>query len=195
MAPNQSCVLGKAMIDMNPYLVFGTGRSGTSFVAGVLHNHLGITMGSEFPKFDGCNPDGFWEDLDFYNLNKQFRFHGLPFSDFVTNLRILFKQKSSVGKLWGIKESRLAYCLGIYLALIDDPKLIWCTRDRNLVIKSSMGWHRWSRQEAEITHDNRYMMIRNVLKGKDYLKIHFTDDKKSKEEVASAVVEKFKELQ
>lgn len=185
---------GKMAIDMNPYLVFGTGRSGTSFVAGILHNHLGINMGSEFPESDGENPDGFWEDLDFYNLNKDFRFHGLPFDDFIKSLRNLFKQKS-VGKLWGIKESRLAYCLGIYLALIDDPKLIWCTRDRNLVIKSCIRWYGWPRQIAEITHDNRYMMIRNVLKGKDYLKIHFTDDKKSKEEVASAVVEKFKELQ
>jgi len=53
-----------------PYLVIGTGRSGTSTVARVLHEKLNVFMGYHFPETTDQNPKGFWEDLEFNEWNK-----------------------------------------------------------------------------------------------------------------------------
>jgi len=48
---------------MNPILVIGSPRSGTSVVAGVLH-HLGVDMGKFYIRPDTQNPTGYFEDAD-----------------------------------------------------------------------------------------------------------------------------------
>lgn len=54
----------------SPVVVLGMHRAGTSLVARVLHS-LGISMGPEMLEGDWSNPDGFYEDLDFLQINKE----------------------------------------------------------------------------------------------------------------------------
>lgn len=50
-------------------VVLGMHRSGTSLVAGALHR-MGVPMGTRFRAPDSSNPHGYWEDLDWRDLNK-----------------------------------------------------------------------------------------------------------------------------
>src|SRR3972149_6783295 len=50
-------------------IVLGMHRSGTSLIASILHLS-GISMGKEFLRPDNGNPGGYFEDLEFLNLNK-----------------------------------------------------------------------------------------------------------------------------
>ena len=48
---------------IDSYLVVGTGRSGTSTVARVMHEKLGISMGNEFVPSNEFNEKGYYEDV------------------------------------------------------------------------------------------------------------------------------------
>jgi hypothetical protein len=48
---------------MSTFIVVGLPRSGTSLVAGILHQ-LGVVMGTDFPKPNHANPAGYWTDRE-----------------------------------------------------------------------------------------------------------------------------------
>jgi hypothetical protein len=58
-------------MQLQSILVVGTGRCGTSTVARVLHEQLGVCMGSRFREADANNPRGFYEDLDALEANQR----------------------------------------------------------------------------------------------------------------------------
>ena len=172
----------------DPYIVFGTGRSGTSFVAGVMHNKLGISMGDEFPPPNETNPDGFWEDKDFYDLNKAFAYHKMPFSEFHSTVQKLIIQRVKKGIPWGLKDSTMAYLLPFYLGLFDSPKLIWCRRDRELTLASLIRCYGWQRDKAIEMIDVRETLIKRALSGREHLEIYFDKERKTDNDVASLFV-------
>src|SRR6476620_1936431 len=49
--------------DVGPFVVVGMGRSGSSYVGGVLHR-AGIDMGKEVKPADAYNQAGYYEDLE-----------------------------------------------------------------------------------------------------------------------------------
>jgi hypothetical protein len=55
---------------MTAIVVLGMHRSGTSLVAGALHK-MGVHMGSRFREPDETSPYGYWEDLDWRDVNKR----------------------------------------------------------------------------------------------------------------------------
>ena len=57
------------MNGFKPIFVIGTGRSGTSTVARLLHDNFDINMGDNFRPANDDNPSGFYEDLDLKRLN------------------------------------------------------------------------------------------------------------------------------
>jgi len=172
----------------DPFLVFGTGRSATSFVAGVMHNKLGISMGEEFAPPNHTNPEGFWEDIDFYNLNKDFVFDRILFSEFYEKAQKLIFDRSSSGEPWGFKESRMSHILPMYLSLLNEPKLIWCQRDKDLTVKSCMRCYGWEEEEASKMLEARYSIIKNILQGREHLVINFGRDRMTEEEVAHKII-------
>ena len=51
-------------------IVLGMHRSGTSLIAGVLHE-MGVNMGSNLMKADEYNPKGYFEDIEIYKFNSR----------------------------------------------------------------------------------------------------------------------------
>mgnify|MGYP006290474083 CR=1 FL=1 len=51
-------------------IILGLGRTGTSMVAGILEK-LGIDMGTNYKKKNDSNPLGYFENVEFLEINKQ----------------------------------------------------------------------------------------------------------------------------
>ena len=93
--------------------VVGPPRSGTSAVAGLLH-HMGVHMGYQLLEANVHNPKGFYEDLDFVDINAKL-LNGVEdplieprWSDELrSEFTHLVRRKVAAHELWGVKDPRL----------------------------------------------------------------------------------------
>ena len=147
---------------MNPIIVTGVGRSGTSAVARVLHETLCICMGHDLPKPTDANPEGSYEDKGFRHLHIQVLNNRIDRETFEERARTLLRQRHAEhtpteevwsgekstgpismvplpGDRWGFKDPRASHLLDFYLDVLDDPGIIICERDLDDVLES---WRR-----------------------------------------------------
>jgi len=132
-------------------LVLGMHRSGTSLVSAIL-NTLGVNMGTRFRPPDAHNSTGYYEDLDWRDLNKSIlaycgatwyrppHFVALnnakrEFSEQVESLAI----RKSTSPLWGFKDPRTCLTIPcIYHHLPIATLCIYVRRDEDAVVDSLM---------------------------------------------------------
>lgn len=158
-------------------LVTGTGRSGTSDVARILHK-LGVNMGDSLIPADKNNESGYFEDTDFIDLNKNFVKKWYPISkpEFRNKLKTLLKRRKEP---FGIKDPMIAYILDEYLPY--NPKIILCVRNKRDTVKSMMRVYDWTKEFSQELTEKRMSLLKQSLKGQKYLKIDCNDkDKENK---------------
>ncbi len=98
--------------------VVGPPRSGTSAVAGLLHQ-MGVHMGDSLLPANVHNPKGFYEDLDFVEVNARL-LNGVEdplveprwTPELHEEYTVLVRRKSAQHELWGVKDPRLCMTLG-----------------------------------------------------------------------------------
>lgn len=130
------------------FIVFGTGRSGTSAVAGCMHL-MGITMGFNLLGPSWVNEKGFFEDADFVAVNKSLieraggSWYHPPSIERLKALRVdlgdLLEKRS--GLVWGFKDPRTVFTYFVIREMIEqnnDPVYVFVNRSREAVIKSLM---------------------------------------------------------
>jgi hypothetical protein len=113
--------------DIDPILVIGIPRSGTSMAAGILH-HLGVRMGRVYTSPDANNPRGYFEARWFGELVDALH-HNL--CDIETFRHVISYQVSvfqSFGIRWGLKHSFIPFCLEYWLSLCPQARIISCER-------------------------------------------------------------------
>jgi len=156
-------------------LVLGTGRSGTSTIARLLHENLKINMGSRF-RSDETNPQGFYEDLEIKNLNIELLEDGRWGKEKIHNLLALKKEP------FGIKDPRVCNLWQVYKQIINkDTKIIVTIRDANQVIRSMIRWYNWSEVYCRNLIAARLFGINQLLIGKSALLIDFSIKRKDEE--------------
>lgn len=132
---------------MNSIFVIGVYRSGTSAIAGVLH-HLDVFMGEKFDPPNENNPKGYWEDLEFKEIHKEFDDKKNNY-ELVKKYKNLINYREDSNKIWGLKDPLLCNYLDyLTLYLKNQPKLIVCRRDRSHIAKS-MAKSIFSRRNIE----------------------------------------------
>jgi len=150
----------------DPILVLGAGRSGTSAVAGILHN-AGVFMGETFIIQNRNNPKGYFEDrefLDFHTGRNKLKQYS---KEWVDALETLIKKRQALGKKWGFKDPRTLYFLEFYFKQFKNPKIIRCMRPlRDIYI--SMLKTRGNKIE-DITEEMINNMNHNLFIGRNNL--------------------------
>lgn len=136
-------------------VIMGRGRSGTSCVAGILHNS-GVVMGNDLKKSNPNNKLGFFEDLDFLNFHmnlikrkwKDPKIFMSPNNIKQYRQIILKKQKQ---KLWGVKDPLLCFMFPVFQSLCDcDIKIINVHRPIDQSAKSLiLRNNRWEKTDFE----------------------------------------------
>jgi len=132
-------------------LVLGMHRSGTSLVSAILHT-LGVNMGERFRPPDAHNSTGYYEDLDWRDLNQSILKHcgaswyRLPAPTRLANARWEFNtqierlvERKSISPLWGFKDPRTAITIPIIAPYLPaDTRFIFIRRDMPEVVASLM---------------------------------------------------------
>lgn len=124
-------------------LPLGVGRSGTSIIAGLLHN-LGVYMGRDFIPIDSYNIHGYFEDKEIMLLQSKL-LHSInrswwnpPLSDLelkncdqtiISELRSIIADRSNCEGVWGWKDPRTKFLLPLYSDLLDNVHYIIVFRD------------------------------------------------------------------
>lgn len=158
-----------------PHIVIGTGRSGSSTVARILHNEMDVFMGHEFRKPDKKNPNGFWEDVEFASPNWKFLNGKIDYPTWIEEIFGAIARRKALDKPWGFKDPDATHFLGLYLSFFENPKIIRCKRKKGLVIKSLLKSFGYTQEYAENLHQNKEWILDNILSGKDCLTIYFSE--------------------
>lgn len=138
-----------------PYLVVGPGRSGTSTVARVLHELLGVHMGDTFRAPDETNPRGFFEDLWYKDNNEAWISGRLDTGQWRTSFARLLVSRRSQGAPWGLKDPRTAHVLGLVEPFVQFSRVIRCRRPRAQVVESMRRCYGWRESVAGELVDER----------------------------------------
>lgn len=150
-------------------IVLGPGRCGSSAIARILHNNLGVSMGYYFRDPDDSNPQGFFEDLDFRNINEMLLNNQCSIEYFKEQLNRLVRSRKG---RWGIKDPRICHLWQYYQKY--DAQFIVCARRPQLIVKSMMTNYSWSENESQQLLLTRLNGIDRLLEGRDALRIDFS---------------------
>lgn len=155
-------------------LVIGTGRSGTTAVAKLLHEN-GISMGNSFALSSqhdcGCN----FEDLECRKINARFLKNEISYKEYINELcQYGGKRQGETNGNWGVKHPAITYVLGIYVQVFD-PVIIHCTRNKEDVVESCMRCYDFSLDQALRLYNNRTIILKSLLERIEHLEIDFTE--------------------
>jgi hypothetical protein len=159
-------------------LVLGSGRCGTSIVAGVLHK-LGVPMGERLMPSSPSNIHGHFEDLDFHTINKQYVDHEISLRVFVECLHTLMISRAKTFDLWGLKDPRVCDVLPIYLTALQFTRVrltvIRCVRAQE---DTALSWSRAERCSLHVAEDivrTREESLDDLLRGYEPLEMRFEE--------------------
>lgn len=165
-------------------IVTGTGRSGTSTVARILHTELGVCMGHVFRDVMPSNPQGEYEDTNLAVESRRL-VNGYPFPDTPHSHPILLQRWREAyhhmhprcsAKLRGVKSPHLSALDEKGWAEINPRLIIRTWRSKELVVASMNKW-RGSHVDWAQFYDDREANMDKVLcpagQGADTLEIRF----------------------
>ncbi len=175
----------------DPFLVVGTGRCGTSTVARLMHTKLNIFMGEKFEPADIHNPDGYYEDLEFGDLHNDFVYHEkITYKTWDNLVKDVIEKRCQLNQYWGFKGGGLSELLGLYFGLFDNPKVIWCIRNKEDTIASMYRSFNMPNALANLLYSCRLARLRRFLTGRDYLALDF-NERRSDEYIIEAITRKW----
>jgi hypothetical protein len=141
-------------VDAPPLLITGMHRSGTSATARLLHR-AGLDLGRDLMRPSLDNPLGYYEDLEFYELNRELLAAGLrdepecrpdwAFPERVVSGRLvplrprakaLIATRRRTRKAWGFKDPRTAVLLDFYDEIVPDARYLFVYRAPWEVVES-----------------------------------------------------------
>lgn len=127
-----------------PWIVAGMHRSGTSLIASAVVS-AGVDVGTRLLPGDVRNPPGYFEDLDFLDLDRRILAAACPsddgghpdwgwteserldigsFEDYRDEARSLVEARAARGIPWGFKDPRATLLLDFWLSLAPDARFI-----------------------------------------------------------------------
>ena len=130
--------MAEIMTYHSPRLVIvGTGRSGTSTVARVAHERLGICMGHYLRSPGPANPEGFYEDLLAHGIMQLILEDAISTDEFIRCV----SQSHKDCKQWGFKDPWFFYLPMGAMKMIDPQLVIRTWRPLKATVSS------WLRKE------------------------------------------------
>jgi len=147
-----------------PVIVTGTGRSGTSTVARLLHEECGVAMAPSrelLAPAGPANPEGVYEDLEVRQLHIDVKRGVLTLAEFRLEMMRLASVRAA--KPWGWKDPRGSHVLGLHLQWFPGATIIWCQRSLPDVVRSIHRWYHTREPEAARETTDRWAQLHALL--------------------------------
>ena len=164
-------------------IILGLPRSGTSAVAGTIHQ-MGVNMGEgNFQPPDKLNPKGYYEDLRWQHWNKSIlgskygsmKVHEKIGSEKLDRLRQLVIQ-CSTNPIWGFKDPRTCFTLHLMAPIFEELgvgiKLIKVGRSFDSVLESIKNHSRVAYNG--LSNEKAIELVRNWSNARHYQIMKFT---------------------
>ena len=163
-------------------IVVGTGRCGTSAIAGVLF-YLGVNMGERFFAPDSGNPLGYWEDFDVTGLDVSYMSGDIPFSKWKEGYHTLMGRRTEP---WGFKTPTTAAVVDKLADIFPGAHYIHCNRPVNEILDSIKRMHKKKYPKGHFEK-----LIARIEKAKKYGKWLTIDFKelKDREKTVDRIIE------
>lgn len=116
-------------------IVTGVGRSGTSAVARVIHDQIGIPLAL---RQDTELFTEYFEDDDWHVANRRFVEGEITYNVWKRSVEILCDDRAHLPR-WGFKDPRCSKIIGLYATMFPRATIVWCDRDLEDVEKSWVG--------------------------------------------------------
>jgi hypothetical protein len=145
---------------IEPIVVTGTGRCGTSFIARILHERLDVSMGRAFDS-DFTNPRGFYEDLSIRSLNQKMIENLTPHREYAYAFRRIVAARSR--DPWGFKDPRVLHVFAHMLGHVELDRLIIPKRDKVAVANSMTRCYGWDFEYAMSVVRAREALTRELV--------------------------------
>jgi hypothetical protein len=121
-------------------IVIGTGRSGTSAIARVCHERLGICMGHFLKERNEMNPQGFYEDWLTHSLIKMYLEKIIQIDEL---FRVISKSHAGCSS-WGFKDPWWMFLRPDDMKLFNPRLIVMTQRNRAATIaswkKTRLNW-------------------------------------------------------
>lgn len=151
---------------------------------------MDVFMGYEFRKTDENNPNGYWEDVEFAGPNWRFLNGKITYPKWIEDIFAVIDHRIKLGVPWGFKDPDGTHFLGLYLSFIEIPKIIRCSRSKELVVDSLVRSFGHSKELASTVYDTKETILDNILTERNHLVIHFGEQWVDDESIISAIQEK-----
>lgn len=173
-----------AMILNSPVIVIGSPRSGTTTVARVMQNWLGIVMDASPMKPDKViNPYGWYEDSRLVEMNRLYYLGMIKLNAWARRFKRYIRAMEKLDRPWGFKDPRIIPVFGYALSFFKSPTIIRVRRDRKLVIASQMGKLGRTAEKAERLYDKEQQALDRTLNHRDHYLIDFAGGVVSEEQI------------
>jgi hypothetical protein len=176
---------------IEPIIVVGPGRCGTSCVAQVLQQ-LGVFMGNWLVGADPSNPWGHFEDVEFLKLNESWLKKQISQAQWSAGVESLITQRRALGKPWGWKDPRTSELLRHYLEFFNDPKFVRCIRpaeDIEASVVRAYGTRGWTPQHAHALRERRERELDRFLPWYQTITIDFDQLRSNREEYVELLID------
>lgn len=148
-----------------PVIVTGTGRSGTTTVARLLHEELGVAMAPSSNLFGrggpGSEAGGTYEDVEVRRIHIEMHRGELTLPQMREEMLELAGVRS--GHPWGWKDPRAAHVLGLHLQWFPGAVVVWCQRHVGDVAGSIHRWYGTSLPKALDETLDRWRQLHALL--------------------------------
>lgn len=155
-------------------LVIGTGRSGTSCIARLLQERLGVDFGGP-GKIDEYTPKGGYAREGWMKPSEKFGEGKVGKGGY---LEMLDPDPQTLQEPWGFKHpylcERMEDALDTFNRVTYIDQIIWAWRDPEAVIKSLMHHYGYSRFHASGLEERRTNSIKRALDPRDYIVVNMT---------------------
>ena len=171
-------------------VVLGMHRSGTSMVSGILQK-LGIFMGERFRDADAHNENGYFEDLDWRDINKAIlmalggTWYNPPRQNLVDKTSIhselicdLIESREKYS-VWGFKDPRTCITIPIISKHLPNPLYVYVRREPRDVVMSLMkraqlrGYYREPESWLELVNDYERRIKDFLSMGNDFTTVTY----------------------
>jgi len=176
-----------------PIIVLGTPRSGTSFVAKVLQERMGVEMYLD----DIDTPDN-WECKEAMRLNDLYCTKKISKPSYKKKMLEYFEKRKAKSKYWGWKDPRQFAMLPWVLKHFgENCSIVRTFRKPSLVLKSMVTKFAWTQAEAEYFFMFQNMRMDVALGKRKIIIVKYPEDgsRISEDDMKQSLRKSFFELQ